>query len=260
MGILMKNGRLYSGGGSSSGDAKDIKYDNSNTELESTNIQDAIDEIYENGTGSSAEVELTQAEYDALSEEEKMNGTTYYISDALDEQKVVELTQAEYDALSEEQKMADVNYFITDASNNSYLDIANSLAEVEANESEDKIAGALAVKELKQKIEEKKMNSITITEHLLSSDLKYGKTTEGLLIINGSMVVKANVANGTVLATLPEGYRPSSNKWLIGMCVGSNNAKEPIQVLLTSNGAITIYPTSITQNNSIFIDSAILIN
>lgn len=32
--------------------------------------------------GGSDDRELTQAEYDALSEEEKMNGTTYYITDA----------------------------------------------------------------------------------------------------------------------------------------------------------------------------------
>ena len=36
----------------------------------------------ENNSGYSVEMELTQAEYDALSEEEKMNGTTYYITDA----------------------------------------------------------------------------------------------------------------------------------------------------------------------------------
>lgn len=36
----------------------------------------------ENNSGYSVEMELTQAEYDALSEEEKTNGTTYYITDA----------------------------------------------------------------------------------------------------------------------------------------------------------------------------------
>lgn len=36
----------------------------------------------ENNSGYSVEMELTQAEYDALSEEEKMNGITYYITDA----------------------------------------------------------------------------------------------------------------------------------------------------------------------------------
>lgn len=207
MGILMKNGRLYSGGGSSSGDAKDIKYDNSNTELESTNIQDAIDEIYENGTGSSAEVELTQAEYDALSEEEKMNGTTYYISDAPDEQKVVELTQAEYDALSEEQKMADVNYFITDASNNSYLDIANSLAEVEANESEDKIAGALAVKELKGLLD-----NFIITENVAASVTRKVKLiggTKGFITVLVTSIGNSGNAYG---AWLVQGYGSTTSR------------------------------------------------
>lgn len=124
----------------------------------------------------------------------------------------------------------------------------------------DKALSANMGRELNNKIEEKKFISVSMTEHLSSSDLKYGKTAEGLLIINGSMAVKANVANGTTLTTLPEGYRPSSSKWLIGMCITSSGTKEPIQVLLSSNGEIKIYPTSTTQSNSVFIDSAILMN
>ncbi len=67
-------------------------------------------------------IELTQAEYDALSEEEKMNGITYFITDVEGTEGDVghiELTQAEYDALSEEEKMNGVVYFITDAENDS---------------------------------------------------------------------------------------------------------------------------------------------
>lgn len=48
MGKIMKSGIEYSGG-SSSGDSKKIKYDNTNSGLESTNVQDAIDEITGSG-------------------------------------------------------------------------------------------------------------------------------------------------------------------------------------------------------------------
>ena len=71
--IIKKNVVYANSGGSSSGDAKDIKYDNANSDLESNNIQDAIDEI--NG------IELTQEQYDTLTEEEKLSGT-YWIIDS----------------------------------------------------------------------------------------------------------------------------------------------------------------------------------
>ena len=73
MSAIIKKNVIYANGGSSSGDAKDINYDNTNSDLESSNVQDAIDEI--NG------VEMTQEEYDSLSEEEKMSGT-YWIIDS----------------------------------------------------------------------------------------------------------------------------------------------------------------------------------
>lgn len=159
MAKLIKNGRVYlGGGGSSPKNAKDIKYDNSNSNLESTNIQDAIDEIYENGgSGSSVDndIELTKAEYEALSEEEKMNGNNYFITDVEENEisRATTLTQAEYDSLPEEEKNNGV-YFITDADNNSSLDILDSLEKIEANVDEGRIAGALALKEVKQKQDE----------------------------------------------------------------------------------------------------------
>ena len=65
--------------------------------------------------GSSEHIELTQAEYDALTEEEKMNGAIYFITDAIgggggDDSSHVEITQAEYDVLSDEEKTNGTEY------------------------------------------------------------------------------------------------------------------------------------------------------
>lgn len=63
-------------------------------------------------------VEITQEEYDALSQAEKMNGTMYMITDGVSERYTAlkEITQEEYDALPESEKMNGTLYFITDES------------------------------------------------------------------------------------------------------------------------------------------------
>ena len=65
-----------------SGLAEDVNYDNSDSGLTSTTVQDALDEIADGG--STGCVELTQAQYDALSEEEKMDDVIYLITDSPD--------------------------------------------------------------------------------------------------------------------------------------------------------------------------------
>ena len=76
MGKLYMNEELFG-----SDDSKDIKYDNSTSQIEVDNVQGAIDYILENGTGNSSDMELTYAEYLKLSDEEKNNGTNYFIKD-----------------------------------------------------------------------------------------------------------------------------------------------------------------------------------
>ena len=76
MGKLYMNEELFG-----SDDSKDIKYDNSTSQIEADNVQVAIDYILENGTGNSSDMELTYAEYLKLSDEEKNNGTNYFIKD-----------------------------------------------------------------------------------------------------------------------------------------------------------------------------------
>ena len=77
------------------------------------------------GGGSSGIVELTQAEYDQLTQEEKNNGTIYQISDKgyfyykeKQFRAIKELTQAQYDLLTPEQKADGTIYMISDATNN----------------------------------------------------------------------------------------------------------------------------------------------
>ena len=76
MGKLYMNEELFG-----SDDSKDIKYNNSTSQIEADNVQGAIDYILENGTGNSSDMELTYAEYLKLSDEEKNNGTNYFIKD-----------------------------------------------------------------------------------------------------------------------------------------------------------------------------------
>ena len=73
-------------------------------------------------SGSEEVVELTQAEYDELSQAKKFNGLIYQISDKgyfyYKEKRfraTKELTQAEYDRLSPEQKNDGTQYLISDA-------------------------------------------------------------------------------------------------------------------------------------------------
>ena len=66
-----------------SGLAGDVDYDNTESGLTSTTVQDALDEIADGG-GSTGCVELTQAEYDALPREEKLADVIYLITDSPD--------------------------------------------------------------------------------------------------------------------------------------------------------------------------------
>lgn len=73
------------------------------------------------GGGGSSGVELTQAEYDALTQEEKNNGSIYKITDkakiyCLDEEyhAVLEITSADYALLTSDEKNNGTLYILTD--------------------------------------------------------------------------------------------------------------------------------------------------
>lgn len=85
------------------------------------NLVGAINEAAQSGGGASV-IQLTQAEYTALSTAEKMNGSIYKITDnakmyCLDEEyhPVKELTTAQYNALTSAEKNNGTIYIQTDA-------------------------------------------------------------------------------------------------------------------------------------------------
>lgn len=59
-----------------------------------------------------------------------------------------ELTYAEYKALSEEEKKNGTTYYVPDVESVDITNILDTKADIEANTNENKIAGALAVKEV----------------------------------------------------------------------------------------------------------------
>jgi len=63
-----------------------------------------------------------------------------------------ELTYEEYMALSEEEKKNGTTYYVPDAKSTNVSAILNTKAEIEANTEENKIAGALAVKEVIEEV------------------------------------------------------------------------------------------------------------
>ena len=75
-----------------------------------------IDNVVYEIQGGSEYLELTQAEYDNLTPEQKMNGTIYFITDAEGggDACYQELTRAEYDALPESDKNNNTIYFVQD--------------------------------------------------------------------------------------------------------------------------------------------------
>ena len=62
-------------------EANDIAYDNTDSTLTATNVQDAITEL---STTSSGVVSLTQAQYNELTPAQQNNGTVYMITDGTD--------------------------------------------------------------------------------------------------------------------------------------------------------------------------------
>lgn len=77
MGKIIKDGIVYAGTADS---AAEIRYDNKSSGLKGKNVQTALDDL-STKIGDGGGITLTQAEYDALPEDQKVTGT-YYITDA----------------------------------------------------------------------------------------------------------------------------------------------------------------------------------
>ena len=72
------DGRIYAiTDGTATALAEEVNYDNTNSSLTSTNVQDALDEL----SDGSKVVELTKAQYDALPSSQQNDGTLYLITD-----------------------------------------------------------------------------------------------------------------------------------------------------------------------------------
>ena len=110
MGRIIKDGVMYAGGVTS---AKSIKYDNSVSGLDATNIKEAIDKL---AAGDAGAITLTQAEFDALSEEEQNNGT-YYITDDEDDFMIGEAELIYYDNTNSGLEAEDVQGAVDEIAN-----------------------------------------------------------------------------------------------------------------------------------------------
>lgn len=84
-----------------------------------------VEEMIKNAPKGDTGVCLSQAEYNALTDEEKDSDITYYIYDAENgggsgggDTNSRWISQAEYDALSDEEKASDTTYYIYDADTN----------------------------------------------------------------------------------------------------------------------------------------------
>ena len=76
MGKLIKDGVVYAG---SPSNAMNIRYDNTSSNISATNVQGALNDL-DSRIGEGGGISLTWEEFNALSEEEQMNGL-YYITD-----------------------------------------------------------------------------------------------------------------------------------------------------------------------------------
>ena len=94
-----------------------------------------------------------------------------------------ELTYEEYLALSEEEKKNGTTYYVPDAKSTNISTILNTKEEIEANTEENKIAGALAVKEVIEEVNSK--FEYTTLDELLSITEKPTTSTSKTVDISG---------------------------------------------------------------------------
>lgn len=144
-------------------------------------------QIKEAGESSKAIV-LTQAQYDALTDEEKDSDNVYYISDApFESSNVVPLTRAEYDALSDATKMDGRFYYITDEE-----EVAKSLVVQTNVNSTETVPSSAVVYGLKSDTD----SQISDLNDSLTNLRKYATGT----------VTTGNTGNANIANLVPSGY------------------------------------------------------
>lgn len=122
---------------------REILIDETDKKVYVKNADGTVTAISANNEEDTVHNIISQADYDALSDEEKNNGSVYLIYDAEDnpvESFLCTITQVEYDALSEEEKNNGTLYFIVDSENDNPMFMAtmtqdryNLLTEEEKN-------------------------------------------------------------------------------------------------------------------------------
>ena len=179
-----------------------------------------------------SQIELTQAEYDALSEEEKMNGAEYFITDAESGSGAVgvDITLEEYEALSEEEKNNGTIYFVEDESeimgaNNIPYD--NSVSKMEA-------------KSVQAAIDENAANISNTNKTVETNTADIAENAAAITQLNSDLNPTELTTNGLVLGEYTQsiydgyGYCQIGKLVIINLAVTFNSATTPNTMFVLS--------------------------
>lgn len=114
---------------------------------------------------------ITEAEYEALSNEEKNSETGWLLTDGETSIPIKSVTEAEYDALSDEEKEDDIAYLVTDAESGGSSDSSTSKGEVYSTE-EVRIGTWIDGKPLYRRV----ITGLTFSSGEAKEYASYGKT------------------------------------------------------------------------------------
>lgn len=148
---------------------------------------------------------ITEAEYEALSNEEKNSETGWLLTDGETSIPIKSVTEAEYDALSDEEKEDDIAYLVTDAESGGSSDSSTSKGEVYSTE-EVRIGTWIDGKPLYRRV----ITGLVFSNNANKSYPNYGKTALNMdAIANLSAVVFAS--SGEVMSLPLQSYSETGN-------------------------------------------------
>lgn len=123
---VLTDGKTYfiTDAGNEGGSAKDVVFDNKASGLGAVNVQDAIDELKINGSGSGS-IDLTEAEYKELETSGEVDSDiTYYITDGvIEEEEVNDASSVMYDDTNTQLGVNNVQSAIEKLASNSGSDV-----------------------------------------------------------------------------------------------------------------------------------------
>ncbi len=175
-----------------------------NGNITDTTLTESINQV---GKGR----ELTQAEYDALSEEEKKNGTVYYITDDEGVVSVVALTRETYEALGNTTLSDGRIYLITDEN------MEETASNIKFNNTTTSI-NSLTVQEAIEDIDSNLNNWINIDTSGWVIDSKwtlgyaiYNKATKNVRIGIRLFGTSSHTGDSNIITGIQEEYRPQNH-------------------------------------------------